>query len=99
MTTPNTAPPDPVRRSLPRRANGIRALAVALALRKTTELALRQTVSDRISYGLAIVLGAVIYDRLGRWGIIAVAAIYCLASAAAWRKYRTVKRLNEEHPT
>lgn len=85
-------------RSLPRRANTIRALSAALALRKTSEISLRQVVSDRISYGLSILLGATVFRYAGWWAAYALAAMYAMASYVAWRRYRVIKRLNEEHP-
>lgn len=82
MTAPsNTSPP----RALPRRANGIRSLAASMARQKLV----RQTVSDRISYAVAALIGAAAFKLAGQPGIAVVLVLYL---ASAYRAYRVWKK-------
>ncbi len=77
-------------RTLPRRANTIRALAAQLAHRKMTEDGARQAVSDRIGYLVAAIIGAAVFRYLGWSGVQALGILY---AASAWLAHRRWKKV------
>lgn len=88
MTEPvkEKGPATQPRRTLPRRANTIRAVAAQLADRRLREVTLRQAVSDRIGYLVASMLGAGAMRYFGMRGVQALACLYVLAALFAyWR--------------
>jgi predicted MFS family arabinose efflux permease len=74
--------------ALPRRANGIRALASQMASKKLTEVAARQTVSDRLGYGVAAVIGAAAFHYGGPRWLGLVLAVYVCSAVLAYRRYK-----------
>ncbi len=82
-------------RTLPRRANTIRALAASFADRKLTEVNSRQAVSDKIGYAVAVLLGAIAY-RYGGRGWVAVTMGGYLFNA--WIAHRRWKQLGPKRP-
>ena len=77
--------------SLPRRANGIRTLAADMAARKLAEVSQRQAVSDRVSYALAVLLGAGAFKYAG-WNLVGgIAALQLLGAVVAYRRWRKTR--------
>lgn len=76
------------RTTLPRRANTIRAVAAGLAAKHEALVAARQAVSDRVSYTLAFLLGALTFG-VGGWYGVALGA--CFYGWLAYRSYRAWK--------
>lgn len=90
-------------RTLPRRAGKIRELATQLgkeyASQRIREAAgvqvkidARQAVSDRIGYGLAVVIGAALVSLLGWWGVLGALALNAVGVVRSYRRWKALKR-------
>lgn len=77
------------RTTLPRRANTIREAAASLAAKHEAAVALRQSVSDRISYALAFLLGALVLGVGGWYGVALGACFYGWRAYAGYRAWRS----------
>ena len=73
------------RTTLPRRANGIRALAAEMGATLASKTLARQAVSDRISYALAFALGCLVFAAGGWYGAALGACFY------GWRAHRSYR--------
>lgn len=73
------------RTTLPRRANTIRAVAASLAAKHEAVVLARQSVSDKVSYALAFLLGALVLWIGGAYGVALGACFY------GWRAYRSYR--------
>lgn len=74
--------------TLPRRANQISRLANLIAQNRLQTLAARQSVSDRIGYGIASLIGAGAYRIGGQTALLALVGIYGVSAVVAYRRYR-----------
>ena len=77
--------------NLPRRANQISRMANAIAVDRLRVASLRQSVSDRIGYAIAVLLGAWVSQVGAPWAVYALASCYLLAALAAYRRYLTAR--------
>lgn len=83
MTTANEKP-----RTLPRRANTIRALAATMAQKKLSETNARQAVSDRIGYAAAAMIGAFAFKYGGEGATAAIVLLYAVSAVFAHRRHK-----------
>jgi hypothetical protein len=75
-------------RTLPRRANTIRALAASMAAERRSLEAARQAISDRIGYAVAALIGVGAYRYFGRQGVEALVALYAVSVVMSYRRLR-----------
>lgn len=78
-------------RTLPRRANTIRAIAVQIAHKKMTEVGARQAVSDRIGYLVAALIGASAFRYFGWMGVEVMGVLYAASAWLAHRRYQKIR--------
>lgn len=73
---------------LPRRARQISQMANAIAADRLRVLSLRQAVSDRIGYAVAVTLGAL--AKWASWWAVGLLVVgYVIAAVVAYRRYRS----------
>lgn len=85
----NTATQKP--RTLPRRANTIRALAISMTQKKLSETNARQAVSDRIGYAAAALIGAFAFKYGGPGATLAIIGLYIASAVLAHRRHAKLK--------
>ena len=76
------------RTTLPRRAGTIRVVAASLAAKHVAAVLARQLVSDRVSYALAFLLGALTFGVGGWYGVALGACFYGWLAYIGYRAWR-----------